>query len=688
MSTPAPRFHERLLGKLLLLVLLPTVLVVLAIGAVNGYRTWVLAEAALLGELEGAAKLAVETVEVENNKAASLARTMAIAQTSGLFGERERTLEMCRDLLLANPDINGAFVVYEVDADVADSAGLEGAMPREAMTETGRFVPYYRRNSAAPGGIELIPNVNMEDAESLWYRGVKEAFLRTRRPAPMTTRPYLYEGVELIEHTYPIIIDGAFKGVAGVDRALAQVQAELVSIRERTGVDILLETRGRFIAATVDAQRGPNSARLQATEVKDSPFASLFASRSASGDTVEIFEAIDPQSGEDCFYAIAQVPTGEWTLIARKPKSELFAALFSMTWANLVTAIIGLLIVAAVIVLFALALRRRVGSAVEAAQRIADGDLTQEIVEDRARDETGDLVRGLRRMTDNLNRLVGKVQQASIQINTTANELAATSRQQQQSVGAFGASTSQIAAAVREISATTEELVRTMAAVDEGGRETARLAESGRTGLERMDHSMRHLQEATRSIGQRLSSISEKASNITSIITTITKVADQTNLLSVNAAIEAEKAGEYGAGFLVVAREIRRLADQAAGATLDIERMIAQMQSAVSSGVMEMDRFAEAVRSGVEEVGRISSQFSQIIEQVEQGSESFRAVNEGMKSQSEGARQISEAMTTLTGGARQTAEAASDFAQAAQDLQGAIADLKSAIAIFRLRSTA
>ena len=79
-------------------------------------------------------------------------------------------------------------------------------------------------------------------------------------------------------------------------------------------------------------------------------------------------------------------------------------------------------------------------------------------------------------------------------------------------------------------------------------------------------------------------------------MTTITKVADQTNLLSLNAAIEAEKAGEHGRGFAVVATEIRRLADQTAIASYDIEQLVKEMQSAVSAGVMGMDKFSEEVR--------------------------------------------------------------------------------------------
>src|SRR6266699_6172202 len=99
-----------------------------------------------------------------------------------------------------------------------------------------------------------------------------------------------------------------------------------------------------------------------------------------------------------------------------------------------------------------------------------------------------------------------------------------------------------------------------------------------------------------------LTAIQERAHDITTVVTTITKVADQTNLLSLNAAIEAEKAGEYGLGFAVVATEIRRLADQTAVATFDIEQMVKEILSAVSAGVMGMDKFSEEVRRGMQDV--------------------------------------------------------------------------------------
>ena len=178
--------------------------------------------------------------------------------------------------------------------------------------------------------------------------------------------------------------------------------------------------------------------------------------------------------------------------------------------------------------------------------------------------------------------------------------------------------------------------------------------------------------------------LADKANNISQVVTTITKVADQTNLLSLNAAIEAEKAGEYGRGFSVVATEIRRLADQTAVATLDIEQMVREIQAAVSAGVMGMDKFSEEVRRGTHDVQQVGGQLSQVIDNVQAMVPRFEAVNEGVQAQSAGAEQINLALSQLSEAAQQTVEALRQSNQAIDELHHVSAGLRDGVVKFKL----
>jgi methyl-accepting chemotaxis protein WspA len=308
-------------------------------------------------------------------------------------------------------------------------------------------------------------------------------------------------------------------------------------------------------------------------------------------------------------------------------------------------------------------------------------DLTAR-VDVHSNDEMGQLAAGINAMIAKIQVVVQKVRESSIQLLSTASEIAATARQQEQTMQDLGSSTTEIAAAVREISATSKELSGTMGEVNDRANQAASLATTGRSRLGGMETTMQQLVESTNSISAKLALIREKADNINVVVTTITKVADQTNLLSINAAIEAEKAGEYGRGFLVVAREIRRLADQTAVATLDIENMVRLMHEAVSAGVMQMDKFSEEVRSGVGRVHEINGQTGQIIEEVRGLSERFQLVNEGMRNQSVGAQQINDAMVTMAAGTRQTAASLEEFNKATAHLRHSVELLNKEIAQF------
>jgi methyl-accepting chemotaxis protein WspA len=320
---------------------------------------------------------------------------------------------------------------------------------------------------------------------------------------------------------------------------------------------------------------------------------------------------------------------------------------------------------------------------VHALDKLRSGDLSMRLSLDR-KDEFGAIESGFNEMAEALANLVSQAQRSSVQVTTSVTEIAATSKQQQATATETAATTTEIGATSREIAATSRDLVRTMTEVTSAADQASSLAGSGQQGLARMEETMHQVMGAADLVNAKLAILNEKASNINQVVVTIVKVADQTNLLSLNAAIEAEKAGEYGRGFAVVATEVRRLADQTAVATYDIEQMVREIQSSVSAGVMGMDKFSEEVRRGMFEVQQVGEQLSQIIHQVQALAPRVLMVNDGMQAQATGAEQINQALAQLSDASTQTVESLRQASFAIDELSQVAAGLRGGVSRFKV----
>jgi methyl-accepting chemotaxis protein WspA len=481
--------------------------------------------------------------------------------------------------------------------------------------------------------------------------------------------------------TCPVFAGGRVIGVVALGlepERIWRTLSDLTGLGE-TGEIVAGQLAGNAVVVTTPLRHAPDAAfRMQIPLGSDQAQATQAA---ASGDRG--YGTVRDYRGQEVAAAWCYVPSFRWGLVVKQDAREAFglvrfqrAAIIGLSLATIVGVTLAALVVARTI-------SNPIRTAVAVARQVAGGDLRADVAA-TTDDETGALLTAIQTMTNDLRGLIGRIQRSSVALISTATAIQATASEQQQVISDYGASTSEAVAAVKQISVTSQELLRTMTEVNDMAGHTGRMAADGRVSLGAMDGTMRQLAQSTSSFGAKLAVISERAANINLAVTTITKVADQTNLLSINAAIEAEKAGEYGLGFLVVAREIRRLADQTAVASLDIERMVKEMQYSVSAGVMEMDKFAEQVRAGVREIGDVGTKLGEIIAAVQGISGRFGQVTEGMRAQSQGAEQIREAMIRLAEGASRTASSLDDFNKATIHLRGAVGDLKEEVSRFTI----
>ena len=298
--------------------------------------------------------------------------------------------------------------------------------------------------------------------------------------------------------------------------------------------------------------------------------------------------------------------------------------------------------------------------------------------------ETRDQFSAVENMANNISALTERTQNGVSQLASGAAKIAYDAKELTVIIDRQAESVREVGVASKSIRNSAFKLNKQAKTAASDVEKALQTAEQSSLALESLRQNSEALLKSTSQIMRSLSHINENADKVSSVVSAIKVLSERTNMLSLNAAVEAEKAGELGLGFAVVSREIRKLADKTAIAARDIERVIGELQSSVNSGVMEMDRFASTMREGSQTIHSATVSLERTVSEVSTLAPIFEELASEISGESEGAKKINLAMEDIGRTSLAAAAGVLEFKRATESIDAAGAALKTEISAFKL----
>ena len=342
-----------------------------------------------------------------------------------------------------------------------------------------------------------------------------------------------------------------------------------------------------------------------------------------------------------------------------------------------------LVVVAAVALLVSRSIIRQLGGepavAIELMSRAAAGDLTVEVhssAKGSILDSAAEMVRAIRAMVAEIGQSSARLTQGAEQISTASREVASASQHQSDA-------TSSMAAAIEEMTVSVNHISDNAKDTQQNSLSSVSLSEEGFGRVEAATHEIREIATTVSDASSRIRKLEERANQISSIAGVIKDIAGQTNLLALNAAIEAARAGEQGRGFAVVADEVRKLAERTSSATIEIEQMISGIQSDTVQVVGVMDAALPQVAAGVAAAESAADSLRQIKDGAQSTLTSIREVADSTHEQSVASNNIAQKVEEIATMVDETTAAMQSTAQTAADLEAIAGELTVLVSRFR-----
>ncbi|WP_319506597.1 methyl-accepting chemotaxis protein [uncultured Methanolobus sp.] len=628
-----------------------------------------------------------------------LAQTLASTMENYGTGDRAEVNAILKSLLQEDQGLLGTYVAYEAndfDGNDAEFANTQG------HDSTGRFIPYWSRIG---GSVALDPLAGYETDD--YYQLPKSL------KQDVILEPFMYDGVMMISYVSPIIKEGDFIGIAGVDVSLDYIDEEVstVSVFD-TGYAFMVSNSGMFMSH-------PDEKNWIGTKYLadfDDPEINKMANDIENGVSGHV-EVIDPTTGKEVTMVYHPVETADFAFVLSIPEEEMFAGAMELRNQLIIISLIAIIAMAGIAYLIARSITKPIEDIVDDFKNIST-DALEGKLDRKAETDVGvdfeAIPRGLNDIMQTLNGII-------TDISRNSNVIASTSEQ--------------MSAAIEEVTATSEDVSRTIGDIAKGAHEQSSKAEdisramsdmssnvqdiavnaqrSAEIAMESSEQTkavgykseelMKQMEEIQRTSIESVNAIRElefKSKQIGEIVNLITNIADQTNLLALNAAIEAARAGEHGRGFAVVADEVRKLAEESGSAAKQISGLIHEIQNdtdvvvdsvekgntTVSSGVQALDETARAMREIVEGSIKVAEMVQDIAAAAEEQSASIEEITASVEEVTSISQEAAAGTEETSASVDQQGMSMQELGRSSQELAGMAVAMQEMVNKFVLAS--